>query len=92
MRWRFLDWTARPFHAAAQFQFEPRTLWIGATWDLHRWQATITGSDNKHGPYIARPWSLHVYACLLPTLPLHVYIERTVRPVASSEGGEPPNA
>lgn len=79
-RLRFIDWTARPFHLSIQAQWEPRNLWIGVFWRLEKWKAEITGSDAKHGRYIACPWSLHIYVCVLPMLPLHVYIERTVRP------------
>lgn len=77
---RFVDWTSRPAHIAVQIQWEPRDLWVGVFWQFHRWHAQITGSDNKHGTYIARPWSLHVYLCIVPLLPIHVYVERTVRP------------
>lgn len=77
--WRFLDWTAHFGHVAAQFQWEPRDLWVGAFWDFHRWHAGITGRDSA-GTYSERPWSFHLYVCIVPLLPLHIYIERMVRP------------
>jgi hypothetical protein len=77
---RLIDWTARPFHLAVSAQLEPRDVWIGCFWRLERWHGAITGSDAKHGAFIARPWSLHVYVCVVPILTLHVYVDRTVRP------------
>lgn len=85
-RFRFVDWTARPFHLAVQFQWEPRDLWVGVFWDFRRWSAGITGSDNKHGAYVGRPWTLHIYLCFLPMLPLHIYVERIIRPTSTSSG------
>jgi hypothetical protein len=76
--WRFLDWTARAAHIAMQFQWEPRDLWIGAFWQFRR--SHSSGWDHKHGSWSDAPWSLHVYLCLLPTLPLHIYVMRTIRP------------
>lgn len=77
--WRFIDWTARAAHVAVQFQLEPRDCWIGVFWRLERWKSPAHGWDKHHGPYRAAPWSLHAYICLLPMIPLHVYIMRTVR-------------
>ena len=78
-RWRFIDWTARWGHLAAQFQLEPRDLWVGVFWKFDRWTAGITGRDSA-GTYSARPWSLHLYVCIVPLVPLHIYVERMVRP------------
>ena len=79
-RLTLLDWITRPAHITARLQLEPRDLWVGVFWRFERWRAEITGSDHKHGAYIAAPWSLHLYVCILPMLPLHVYVHRTVRP------------
>ncbi|MDE2468704.1 MAG: hypothetical protein KGL35_08170 [Bradyrhizobium sp.] len=84
MRLRLVDWTARRAHVAVQIPLEPRGLWIGVFWQLHRHRGTITGLDNKHGAFVAQPWNLHVYICAVPMLPIHVYVSRTVRP--RSEG------
>jgi hypothetical protein len=83
--WRFLDWTARFAHIAAQFQWEPRGLWVGVFWDFHRRNPLGTGWDRHHGPISGFPWSLHVYICIVPTLPLHVYVQRMLRPTLASE-------
>jgi hypothetical protein len=80
MTWRFLDWTARRFHLAMQFQVEPRDLWVGVFWRFDRYKATITGWDCHHGAISGEPWNLHLYVCLVPCLPLHVYLLRTLRP------------
>lgn len=50
-RWRFID--RKKFKA--QFQFEPRDLWVGLFWRRTE-------------------LCLHLYVCLLPTVPLHVTI------------------
>lgn len=55
-------------------------MWIGAFWRFDRWKGTTTGSDRKHGSFSAMPWSLHVYVCIVPLLPIHIYVNRTVRP------------
>lgn len=87
---RFLDWTARPAHIAAQFQWEPRDLWIGVFWRLERWRAEITGWDRKHGD-LRNPWSLHIYVCLVPTVPLHIYVMRTLRPPRLTHAEDEPS-
>lgn len=79
MKLRFVDWTARRFYLAVELQWEPRDLWVGAFWTFNRWSG-ITGADSKHGAYIARPWTMRVYICILPMVPIHVYIDRTIRP------------
>ena len=89
MKWRFLDWTSRAAHIAMQFQWEPRDLWVGVFWRLERWKAPATGWDRYHGKIDAMPWSLHVYVCVLPMLPLHIYVMRTIRPASSAP--VPPN-
>ena len=48
----------------AQFQFEPRDLWVGVFWRV---------SGQEWGPLQALRF-LHVYVCLIPTLPFHVTI------------------
>lgn len=78
--WRFLDWTTRRAHVAVQFQFEPRDCWVGVFWRFRRSAGEHTGWNRHHGAFSAAPWSLHADICLLPMLPLHVYIMRTVRP------------
>ena len=77
---RFIDWTARFAHIAVQIQWEPHDMWIGAFWRFDRWKGEATGSDRKHGAISAMPWSLHLYICLVPLLPIHVYVMRTIRP------------
>jgi hypothetical protein len=64
----------------AQFQVEPRDVWVGLFWRVNRYRATITGWDCHHGDYIGQPWSAHAYVCVVPMLPLHIFITRTVRP------------
>jgi hypothetical protein len=76
-RFRFFERHGRAAQVAAQFQFEPRYWLLGVSWDFRR-HGTITGSDRWHGEYRA-PWTLHLYIALIPTLPLHVYVYRTVR-------------
>ena len=80
MKWRFLDWTARFGHIAAQFQWEPCDLWVGVFWRFRRFKGTITGWDRHHGEVTGQPWHLHVYVCIVPMVPLHVFITRTLRP------------
>lgn len=80
LRLRFIDWTARWAHVAVQVQWEPRDLWVGVFWRFDRWKSQNTGWDRHHGEWIANPWSLHAYICLVPLLPIHVYVMRTVRP------------
>jgi hypothetical protein len=79
-RWRFIDWTARFAHIAAQFQLEPRDLWVGVFWRFERWKAKGTGWDHVHGEISGMPWSFHAYICVVPMIPLHIYIMRTERP------------
>lgn len=63
-----------------QFQWEPRDLWVGVFYDFRRSKSQGTGWDCQHGEITGFPWSLHVYVCLLPTVPLHIYVSRTLRP------------
>lgn len=50
----------RPF-LKAQFQFEPRDLWLGAFWRVNR---------QMPPPF----YTLHLYLCLIPMFPLHITI------------------
>lgn len=43
----------------AQFQFEPRDVWLGLFWRTLR---------QMPPPY----YTLHLYICLLPLVPLHI--------------------
>ena len=45
----------------AQFQFEPRDLWIGLFWRINR---------EMPPPF----YTLHLYVCILPLVPLHITI------------------
>lgn len=55
-------------------QFEPRDLWVGVFWRVHR---------------IERLRFLHVYLCVVPTLPLHLAVMR-LQPPASPTLPTPP--
>lgn len=48
-----------------QLKFEPRDIWIGVYWD--RPMVSILSS--------ARP-KVHLYICLIPMWPLHIWWER----------------
>lgn len=50
----------------AQLQWEPRDLWIGLFWRVNREMAP---------PF----YTLHIYLCLVPLIPLHVTILRRTR-------------
>lgn len=54
-RWRILDYTGR-YRVIAQFQFEPRDLWVGLFWRRSMAEWPI--------------W--HFYICLVPMVPLHI--------------------
>jgi hypothetical protein len=43
------------------FKFEPRDLWVGIYWTM---------SEDAWARF------LEIYVCIIPTLPLHVVIER----------------
>jgi len=45
----------------AQFQFEPRDLWIGLFWRINR---------EMPAPF----YTLHFYICIIPIIPLHITI------------------
>ena len=45
----------------AQFQWEPRDLWIGIFWRINR---------EMTPPFC----TLHIYVCILPMMPLHVTV------------------
>ena len=60
----------------AQFQFEPRDLWIGLFWRINR---------EMRPPYC----TLHIYLCLIPLVPLHITILLKSRVVQPSD---PPDA
>ncbi len=45
----------------AQFQFEPRDLWIGLFWRV-----------NRHPNPLPR--FLHIYLCVIPLVPFHMTI------------------
>jgi len=45
--------------------YEPRDLWIGVFWDKR------TGEPGK--PWMAHDRFWHVYVCLLPCLPWHIW-------------------
>lgn len=51
----------------AQFQFEPRDIWVGLFWRVNH---------EMPSPYC----TLHLYLCLVPLIPLHVTILLLRRP------------
>lgn len=63
-----------------QFQFEPRDLWVGLFWRV-----------NRH-PFFS---TLHLYICVVPTVPLHISILRhselggSMKPPISAQPQEP---
>ncbi len=57
MRWRIINQDT----LKAQFQFEPRDLWVGLFWRVFR---------DMPEPY----YTLHLYICIVPAIPLHVTI------------------
>lgn len=75
-RLRFFERVGEWAHSTAQIQVEPHDFWVGMFWRFERWH-DCTGSDRR-GDY-RNPWTLHLYICLLPLLPIHVYVHRTVR-------------
>jgi hypothetical protein len=80
--WRFIQ---RPygyrFGLYAQIQLEPRDLWVGVFWRLHRWKSQSEGWDigRPQGDRFTVPWTLHVYLCVVPILPLHISLSRKVK-------------
>lgn len=59
----------------AQFQWEPRDLWAGLFWRVNR---------EMPRPY----YTLHLYVCLVPCVPLHVTILRVAACERAGEGAK----
>lgn len=59
MRLRIVDYTGK-YRVIAQFQFEPRDVWIGLFW--------------RKSP-AAWP-IYHLYVCFVPCVPLHITVSR----------------
>jgi hypothetical protein len=47
----------------ARVTFEPRDLWVGIYWDRDQ-----SPANNRY--------ELHLFICLIPTLPIHVWWSR----------------
>lgn len=73
-RLRLIEYHGRAIEVTARAQWEPHDLWIGCFWK-HSRDDRVTGSDMYHGAFRGG-WTLHLYVCVLPLLPIHVYIVR----------------
>ncbi len=65
-KWRLINTTI----CKAQFQFEPRDLWVGLFW------RTKHAVQDPH-------YTLHIYLCLIPLVPLHITLLLRGKPVES---------
>ena len=52
-----------------RLQFEPRDLWVGVYWNKHLFGWTDI--------------TVHVYVCILPCLPIHIWWHRRLKETKS---------
>lgn len=68
------------FSLSLDLRFAPSDFWVGLYWRRNHWATPSDGWDagRPTGDHYTVPWSFHAHLCLLPMLPLHLFVSRKV--------------